>query len=233
MNTITHVFEPSRLLLTWLQPIADGVIRNRRVVAELRRENDVVALHYLKNTPDYELAVKEGFSGFPAFDNTETDHSIGVEDAFMRRLPPKKREDYVVFLAQHHLPSDFKGSNFALLGLTGARLPSDSFELCPDLTSAEAPIDVLIEVAGFRHHGLKAGVKAQVGDSVTFVPHTDNAHDVDAVGIFLGDHKIGHVNRALCSGMKRLMSTGSLSGSVIRVNGKPERPLIHVMASFK
>jgi len=233
MNTINHVFEPSRLLLTWLQPIAEGVIRNRRVVAELIRENSAVTLHYLKNTPDYEMALKEGFDGFPAFDIKQIDHSMGVEDAFMRRLPPKKREDYFVFLAQHHLPSDFGGSNFALLGLTGARLPSDSFELCPDLTSAKAPIDVLIEVAGFRYHGLKADVTPQVGDPVTFAPDTENAHDADAVGIFLKGQKIGHINRALCSGMKRLMSTGSLTSNVIRVNGKPERPLIHILASFK
>ncbi|WP_394236000.1 HIRAN domain-containing protein [Pseudomonas anguilliseptica] len=233
MSTINHVFEPSRLLLTWLQPIAEGVIRNRRIVAELTREDGTVALHYLKNTPDFEQAIKEGFTGFPAFDISQVEHRNGVEDAFMRRLPPKKREDYVVFLAQHHLPGDFSGSNFALLGLTGARLPSDSFELCPDLASAEIPIDVLIEVAGFRHHGLKAGVQPQVGDSVTFMPDQDNMHDTDAVGIFLGDQKIGHLNRALCNGMKRLMAIGSLSGSVIRVNGKPERPLIHIMASFR
>jgi hypothetical protein len=233
MNTINHVFEPRRLLLTWLQPIAEGVNRNRRIVAELIRENGAVALHYLNGTPDFEQAIKEGFTGFPAFDINQVEHRSGVEDAFMRRLPPKKREDYVVFLAQHHLPSDFSGSNFALLGLTGARLPSDSFELCPDLESAETPIDVLIEVAGFRHHGLMADIQPRVGDPVTFQPDAGNAHDTDAVGIYLDGRKIGYINRALCSGMKRLMATGSVSGSVIRVNGKPERPLIHVMASFK
>lgn len=232
MNTINHVFEPRRLLLTWLQPISEGVVRNRRVVAELTREDGTVAFRYLKNTPDFNHALNEGFTGFPAFDINQDEHLNGVEDAFMRRLPPKKREDYVVFLAQHHLPSDFAGSNFALLGLTGARLPSDSFELCPDLESAETPIDVLIEVAGFRHHGLMADIQPRVGDLVTFVPDAGNLHDNEAVGIFLRGQKIGYVNRALCCGMKRLMATGSVSGSVIRVNGKPDRPLIHILASF-
>ena len=152
MSTIENIFEPSRLLLVWhhSQP---GAPRHRRVVGELVRQGDDASFRYLKDTEDFQAALEEGFYEFPAFsDKAGGERQSGALDVFMRRLPPRKREDFREYLAQYSLPADFSGSTFSLLGYTGARLASDTFELCPDLSDAEAPLDFVIEASGIQYH---------------------------------------------------------------------------------
>jgi len=115
----------------------------------------------------------------------------------MRRLPPRKREDFAKYLAQHGLPAPFQHSDFALLGYTGARLPSDGFALVPEFPPDELPCDYLTEVAGLRHVFNGDIALINVGDSVFFVTDKDNAIDADALTVVCKGHMIGYVNRAL------------------------------------
>ncbi len=109
-------------------------MRTRRVIGEVLSEKpsgDIV-FRYLKGTDDFQAAEAAGFKGFPAFRLEDTEIRHGVLESLMRRLPPRNREDFGDYLRLHGLPASFKLSDLALLGHTGARLPSDGFALVPE-----------------------------------------------------------------------------------------------------
>ncbi|WP_439821374.1 HIRAN domain-containing protein [Pseudomonas sp. HLG18] len=230
MHTIDHVFEPTRLFLVWTST-TEGVARNRRIVGELVKKNDHCTFRYLKDTPDYHAAVNEGFIGFPAFTingNEEFDNALA---AFMSRIPPRKRQDFPKYLAQYGLPSSFNGSDFSLLGYTGARLASDSFELSPDLSTASAPIDVVLEVSGTQYNKVLGDITE--GMLVTFVHEPENQHDKNAIAIMTSFGRIGYVSRALNKGFSHLLSQSRVTGTVLSSDLRKEKIKILILAEFK
>lgn len=229
MNRLTHLHEPERLLLTWQRP--DNLPpRTRRVVAEVVRENDNVVLRYLPDTPDYQTALSHCFLGYPAFDPNTTVHKTGVLEALSRRVPPRKRDDFDEYLIQYRLPNDFNGSDLALLGYTGGKLPSDTFGFVPDFSQTELPIDILLEVAGHRHQEAMGRFQPELGMPITFQLDTTNEVDPDAVQVLHNDECIGYFNRALLPWFANHLRAGRTVSAVIeRINGKAERPLIYVM----
>lgn len=230
MHTIDHIFEPTRLFLVWTST-ADGIARNRRIVGELIKKSDTHTFRYLKDTPDYHDAVNEGFIGFPAFTingNEEFDNALA---AFMSRIPPRKRQDFSKYLAQYGLPSSFGGSDLSLLGYTGARLASDSFELCPDLSTALAPIDIVLEVSGTQYNKVLGEVTE--GMRVNFAPELHNAHDKNAIAIMINSERIGYVSRALNKGFSHLLSQSTVTGTVLRSDLRNDKSKILILAEFK
>lgn len=232
MSTIKHVAEPDRLLLTWQPPQANGAKGSRLSVGELVRKDEVVLFRYDFESKDFAAAIQQGFRGFPAFNMDKQEHSSGVLDAFMRRLPPKKREDYDSFLSQHMLPSNFQGSDFALLGITGARLPSDTFELCIDLTGLDLPVDVLLLVAGHRYHAPALRTPLYAGQSVELVREPNNEHDPQAIRVEVDGQRIGYVNKAACSGVSSLAKRSAVSAEIARLNGTKDHPKVYILVSF-
>lgn len=231
MNTLHHIVEPERLLLTWQPADEQAASRTRRVVGEVRVKSGQVVFRYLMGTPDYEAAENSGFKGFPAFDNKQNEVSQGVIESLMRRLPPSNRDDFPEYLAQHRLPVPFQNSNMALLGYTGARLPSDGFALVPDFPVDAVPCDFLMEVAGLRHvYGI--GIEnIQIDDEVTFEIDTANPVDADAVAVVHHGRRIGYVNRVMRNIFHHWLQFHHVNASVERLNGKPGRPLVYVRVS--
>src|SRR5258706_9962635 len=153
MSRLIHIVEPTGLLLTWQPQDERAPVRTRRVVGEVQIDsNRHVVFHYLRDTEDFVEACKAGFKGFPAFHLEHGDIRQGVLESLLRRLPPRKREDFDDYLASHRLPVPFNYSDIALLGYTGARLPSDSFALLPVFSPDAVPCDYLTDVAGLRHN---------------------------------------------------------------------------------
>ena len=229
MNTLQYIIEPKRLWLTW-QPLDEyASARTRRVVGELcHEESGEIVFHYLKDSADFQAAKLAGFKGYPAFALHGQEIRKGVVEALMRRLPPKKREDFGEYLTQHGLPTPFQHSDFALLGYTGAKLPSDGFALVPEFPPDEVPCDYLTEVAGLRHVFNGDISLISVGDPVLFVADQDNALDSDALAIVCKGDKIGYVNRALKDTVRYWLDRHQVNASIYRLNGKPERPLAYV-----
>lgn len=231
MNAIEHIFEPTRLLLVWHSSNSDAP-RSRRVVGELVRYGEDAAFRYLKGTDDFRLALEEGFHEFPAFSDAKDEESkLGALDVFVRRLPPRKREDFQEYLSQYNLPTNFTGSSFALLAYTGARLPSDTFELCPDLSDATAPLDLIIEVAGLNFYA-KEGSTFNEGDAVNFERDPGNTHDPSAVKVMHNNMHIGFINKALAPSFASLLEAGNVQGSVIRFSNNKGRPRLLVLAKY-
>lgn len=235
MNQIEHIIEPKRLWLVWRPPIS-AAVRSRRTVAEIVADTEGagVKLRYLYETPDFIKAKEEGFTGYPAFDCSQQQHSEGVLGSFMRRLPPRKRDDFANYLRQHRLPTSAVISDMALLGYTNAKLPGDSFELYLDLTNAVPPLEIIMEVAGFRHQGSTSTEGLYTGDPIVFKAEPDNLHDHEAIMVFHSGRKIGYVPRSTAPAMLTWMRKGrSLNACIERINGKPERPLVYLYVAVR
>jgi hypothetical protein len=219
--------------MTW-QPSDEGApVRTRRIVGEVVPDlvtGDVI-FRYLRGTEDFQAAETAGFKGFPAFRLEEIDTRCGVLESLMRRLPPRNREDFADYLRLHGLPSPFPLSDLALLGHTGARLPSDGFALVPEFPLDARPFDYVMEVAGTRHVLAGALSLLREGDAVSIQPDPENTFESDALVVMHRGQRIGYVNRAMKSMFLRWMQSCRVSATIERQNGKPHRPLVFVRVS--
>ncbi|WP_322104972.1 HIRAN domain-containing protein [Paraburkholderia sp. J41] len=192
-----------------------------------------MVFRYLPDADDYKAAVKCGFSGYPAFRPGTVEHHQGVLEAFTRRLPPRAREDFSDFLARHRLPDPFPLSDMALLGYTGAALPSDGFALVPDFPDEPESFDYITELAGVRHvHGTDLS-DVSAGDEVQFAVDRENPVERDALFVTHNGKPLGYVNRALRNRVAHWAAKGHLSARIERLNAKPERPLVYVRIEYR
>lgn len=230
MITISHLLEPSRLLLVWQRPMVDAGRRTRRVVGEIvRKEDDEAVFRYLNETDDFTEARDEGFQGYPAFRMNRPQHEVNVLDAFTCRLLSRKRGDFADYLAAYSLPADFSGSDFSLLAHTGARLPGDGFEIIPDLSGMLAPFDLIVEVAGTRHQDDVQLGSVSVGDSVELRPEPTNKFDPNAIEVLHSSGgRLGYVPKPYCEMLRPWLDEGRLSANIQKLNGRPDRRLVYV-----
>ncbi|MBN4079302.1 HIRAN domain-containing protein [Beggiatoa alba] len=225
-NFVENIIEPNRLLLVWMPP--DGFRRTRYIVGQIERRGDGFTLSYLTDSKDFIEAKECGFEGYPAFKDTNAQHSSGVIDAFIRRLPPRNRGDFNKYLELLRISGSSVFSDFALLGYSGAKLPSDGFSLIHPFDNVIGPCEFLTEVAGFRYIEDVTVEEIIIGDEVSFVPEPDNQYDSDAIKIMLNKKKIGYVNRGQLPAFHRWINDSNISAVIERSNGRPDRPLIYL-----
>ncbi|MNF58729.1 hypothetical protein D3C84_402970 [compost metagenome] len=230
---ITYVYEPHRLILTWRPAYPATNLRKKLAVAELLHVHNNVIFRYLYNTEDYDEACRLGFIGHPAFSIFEEVHNFGVMDAFIRRLPPRRRSDFNLYLKQYGLNADLPASDFALLGYTGARLPSDPFELFMDLSAARPPVDLLLEIAGFKYTQPNVDTQDVIGMSLRFEREPTNEFDPKAIAIFQDSYKIGYVSRVLCDSFWRLLSRGFLDAKICTLNGTKGKTTAYMLINYR
>jgi hypothetical protein len=235
MNMIEHIVSPQRLLLVW-RTDRPGASRTRRVVAEVVRPSleDPAVLRYLHGSEDFESAKSEGFHGYPSFDMKQNEHSSNVLDSFIRRLPPRKRDDFDAYLEQHRLLSHSEISDMALLAYTNAKLPGDGFELYPDLSDARPPFEIIIEVAGFRHQYGVVIEDIYNGDPVTLKAEPDNLYDPNAIAVYHNGKNVGYIARAQAVSFHSWFKKGYKVNAVVeRINGKVDRPLVYLFITVR
>jgi hypothetical protein len=230
VDRLRNIVEPEALLLTWQPPEEALADRTRRVVARIEPDHTgQLTFEYLRGADDFLKAREAGFQGFPLISMQSERVSEGVLEALMRRLPPRRRDDFDKYLDQHRLPSPFAFSDLALLGHTGARLPSDGFSLVPVFPSAHTgPCDFIVEVAGLRHVFTGDVSSIRLGDAVSIRAEPDNAIDARAVAIVWQGKPIGYVSRVLQGPFTDWLLSRQSTAQVTRVNGKPSRPLVYV-----
>lgn len=226
MRNIINIIEPNRLLLTW-QPTTGG---RRFTVAHIDRAADeTYSFQYHFDSEDFALAQSKGFVGHPAFSMKSSTHVLNVLEPFVRRLPPRKRKDFDEYLAQYLLPTPFTGSDFALLGYTGAKSPGDGFCLVPDPSIFESEGEMLMEVAGTRYMTDLDLSKVIVGDAVELVHELSNEYDPNAVAVVHAQGKLGYINKVLCETLIRKISKQKVSAFVAKKNGTEDRPLVYLL----
>ena len=235
---LKHIIEPKQLLLTWQAPQGESCGGKRCVVAELRRKNiesNHITFHYLSDTKDYKEAITKGFSGYPAFSLDKTEHNHDVLAAFARRIPSRKRGDFIEYLSYWNISAEAgkSMSDFALMGYTGAGLPSDGFNLIHTYEEATPPCELILEIAGFRHEifamqMLENGALHK--DSVvTFRLEPENEHDSNAVAIYAAnDVKIGYVKTKQGIVFERYIDNSEISANIVQINGHEDKPVVLV-----
>ena len=230
VHWITKVREPRRLVVVW-QPADGSGDRRRRAIAEVVKEGENVRFSYLRGTPDYEEAFQQGFLGYPAFRLAQVDHTQGVMAALLRRLPPRSRQDFPVYLAALRIPVSLPISDFALLGVSEAKLPGDGFSLVDPLEDLRAPADLMMEIAGYRHNAPSL-TDLDIGKPVLFIPEPTNAFDPHAIKIMLGEKKLGYINTVQARAFGEILHDCRVSAVIERLNGKPDKPRAFIFAEI-
>lgn len=220
MNVIEHVCEPSRLVLTWQSPDLDGQERKRFGVADLHRVNDDAVLIYRSND-EVNRAKALGYEGYPAFRMDTREHGNALA-AFKRRLPPRERSDFAHYLRNFRL-QNCNLSDFALLGYTEAKLPSDGFGLVNQLEYDCVPSEHMLEIAGFRHY-LEQSHGLSEGEVVQIELEPENQFDPAAIAFRWRGRKIGNVNRFQIETVTQWLDRRTVNAIFERRNGSPERP---------
>lgn len=231
MQFIEHIIEPSTLLLAWQS--ADENHRTRYIVAEiLRGQSGQITLRYLQNTPDFNKAQTRGFEAYPAFQNIDLIYD-NVLDAFMRRLPPRTRGDFSQYLEGLRLKPNAQLSDFALLGYSGAKLPTDGFSIIHPFNNVKQNCELLVEAAGFRHLKKNTDIKINIGDAVNFLTEFNEATQAEAVKITVGETLIGYVNRGLLPTFLGWVKNKRIEGGWIeKTNGAPGKPTVYIYAKI-
>ncbi len=228
MHFIEHIIEPTKLLLAWQS--LDEKHRTRYIVAEINHVGEDVNLTYLVDTADFIKAQKMGFESYPAFQDIQKTHHH-VLDAFMRRLPPRSRGDFPQYLEALRLKSSSTFSDFALLGYSGAKLPSDGFSIIHPFNNADSACELLIEAAGYRHVVSNHSSEMNIGTPVAFSP-IQHHHVTKEVAIDIMDGKaqqIGYVPRGLISTFIDWMDDDRIADAWIeKVNGTSDKPRIYI-----
>lgn len=226
MHFIEHIIEPQKLLLAWQS--SDEQHRTRYIVAELfRTPENKIDLIYLKNSQDFHKAKKKGFESYLAFNDVNEIHH-DVLDAFMRRLPPRTRGDFSQYMQRLRLQPDAQLSDFALLGYSGAKLPSDGFSIIHPFYDVDASFELLLEAAGFRHVQ-KNHDEIKINDRAKFSKNFNENTQEEAVEIIVNQKLIGYVNRGLLpSFLMWLEKNRIIDAWIEKINGSPGKPSVYL-----
>jgi hypothetical protein len=218
---ITHLKEPTRLLLAW-----NMTGKTRRVVGVINKlENGVVTLKYSQETEDFEAAIREGFERIPAFRSLGLEHTSGVMDYFMSRITSRKREDFGDYLNSIGISEKNKDmiSDFALLGYGEGRLPSDGYHVVNDYSDVDLPIEFVSELSGVQFCDYAETTKDLiVGQPLDVIPEPNNEYDCNAIAVYNKDRKLGYINRIQAKTVCNWIESGAkVTGSLHRKNGLP------------
>jgi hypothetical protein len=237
-NWIESVREPRYLFLAWQAPdqMQD---RHRWAVGVLEPAGEDCTLRYFYSGTSFEArnlgrkfeeVLDLGYQGYPAFRLRKPVH-IGVLSTFLRRLPPRARSDFEEYKRQFRLAPGLSLSDFALLGQTEAKLPSDGFSVVDPLDPATDRCNLMLEVAGYRYYS--ESVQLVLGQPVTIRAEPGNPVDPAAVMICAGDKKIGNINRLQAETFQHWLTECAVSGVIERLNGLPGRPRAFVFVRVR
>ncbi len=230
---IEHPAEPRELLLAWQAPSV-VTSRIRWAVGRLAKDEKGFVFDYFdaQTLSDYNMgrSIEElraaGYVGYPAFDlgkRPAGGYRNYALEAFLRRLPPAGRADFSDYLAYFCIPQKTRMSPLALLAATEARLPSDGFSLIDPLDPTADYVEVVFEIAGFRHWRDNAR-ELTLDDPLQLNAEHSNPHDPYAVSVIARGKTIGYVNRLQAPTARAWLTSRDLRGWIARLNGRPEAP---------
>lgn len=214
--------------------------RFRWAVGVLEAAGDDCALRYLRPGLDFERwnqgrAFQEieslGYQGYPAFSLTRERHTSGVLSALMRRLPPRTRPDFAEYKRQFRLPDHLAVTDFGLLGITEAKLPSDGFSVVDPFDAGTVNCDLLLEVAGYRYYAQK--IRLGEGDPVGFDAEPQNPRDPNAVMVRSSGQLVGYINRLQAGAFRCWLAGREVSGVIERLNGQAGKPRAFVFVRVR
>jgi hypothetical protein len=219
-------------LLCW----QSGSKRFRHIVAKLEDNNGSIDLRYLVDTIDYKNAVADGFKGYPAYPIENGHFFKNVLGIFMRRLPPRSRKDFHIFLDSIRIKADTVISDFALLGYSGGKLPDDDFFFIHPFEDNDNELELLTIIQGLRHYPDAVKLiedKVLTTDSnVRFISESDNKVDAQAIAIYFENTKLGYIGRGLLSSFHSWIDDNRIKSAFIeRINGSIDHRKVYIFVS--
>lgn len=235
------ICEPSKLWLAWQPPDPDK--RTRWAVGSLERGSEGAAIFQylvpgavfesLNQGRSYAELLTLGFAGYPAFSLKQREHRAGVLEALMRRLPPRSRADFGDYQRHFRIPGHANISDFSLLGLTEAKLPSDGFSVVDPLDGAVACCDLMLEVAGYRYYARDFDGEVSLDTPVTIVPEPQNKHDPNAIAVRLNGKTLGYINRLQTAAFSSWLARQRVDAWIERIIGRPDHPRLFIFVRVR
>ena len=235
---VKHIVEPEHLLLVWQAP---DHMKNRRrwVVGRVDVRSTPWSMRYLIGSEfeaanqgaTFEEVASLGYEGYPAFfrKGEKVSFDAGVHEAFMRRLPPRNRPDFLTYLQRFGFADALGLSDAALLAYTEGKLPSDGFSLVGELRSEILIGDLMLDLAGTRYQDFGDECPAKPGSELKLRREPDNAFDPNAIQVMWGDQRIGYVNRTQAPAVGFWMDHRKITAILHRINGRAGNPKVYVL----
>ncbi|WP_431284953.1 HIRAN domain-containing protein [Humitalea sp. 24SJ18S-53] len=237
---LDEIREPARLILAWQAP-PDVADRTRWAVGELVKRGESTEFRYFDDAEFDSFNVGRtlaslrdaGYRGYPAFEMTSAQtFPVGALDAFMRRLPSPRREDFDVYLQRFRIRPNRAVSPLSLLAVTGASLATDGFSLIDPLDRGAKRQDVILEVVGTRYYST-ANAALAAGVCVDLVPDPSNDHDRHAVKVVGPAGCIGYVNRLQSESVAGWLASRSVEANILRLNGSKQSPRVFLFVAVR
>lgn len=238
---VERITEPHKLYLAWQAPDHMGD-RFRWAVGVLERRERGVVLRYLREGDEfrslnvgkpYDQLSELGYKGYPAFNLKQELHADGVMAPLMRRLPPRRRSDFTDYKRQFRLAEHLDLTDFALLGRTEAKLPSDGFSVVDPLESEGNWCDLFLEIAGFRYYCDKLPLALNIGKRCDFKHEPTNPYDPSAVEITSNGCRLGYVNRLQAATFLRWLRGCKIEAVVERLGCSINKPRAFVFVRVR
>ena len=235
-HVVEHVQEPTRLILAWQAP-DQFKERFRWAVGQVSRANSDYTFRYFD---DEEFSILNqgrkpeelwalGYRGYPVFaPDKNVTYTKSVLSSFMRRLPPRSRTDFAAYIHSFHLSPSISLSDFSLLAVTEAKLPSDGFSLVDEFADPKGPREMLLEVAGHRYYAVKVQNRLVVGYPVEIEAEPTNPHDSNAVKVLQAGECIGYINRLQAPAFHTWIREQRVQATLQRLNGSAEKPKAYI-----
>jgi hypothetical protein len=189
-------FNMARTYVLWLI-WQNEKTRQRYHIGNLEHHDGEYIFYYEKSEKRRTLfeAMDAGYKPHLSFRDIESTYTSDVlMGPFARRLPDKRRPDYLVILRGLGLTPDC--TEMDLLRATGGKLATDSYEFVAPIYVHGDHYDFDFYVAGWRYHdGEKALANLTPNMKVSFLMEPTNIEDPEAV-IVLSDelgHKLGYI----------------------------------------
>ena len=118
------------------------------------------------------------------------------------------------------------------VGLADLRLQiaadiGDGFSLVDPLEDKPVPSELLLEIAGYRHHPppLTAHV---IGKEVQLLAEPTNQHDPNAVQVMFDGRCVGYVNKVQAPSVKKWLEEFSVRAFIEKLNGRTDWPRAYI-----
>jgi hypothetical protein len=233
-SVLIKTIKPKVLYLVW-----EDADRRRYKVGSFTE----TCFQYLHKEESFIKAQEKGFKGFFSFPLTEEEISYpNPVPVFMRRLPPKNRQNYAEYLTAFGLDAENPPeSDFTLLGYTGAHLLDDPYHVLNTFEGIKTGFSFISKVSAaqqcfFSHNDEKSlNLASNPYPTLILKPDPENPKDPNAIQIFIQLSEclvpFGYVHKELTLSIKTWQNEGRrLEARLFRVNGQPNHR--HAYASI-
>ncbi|MEZ5903596.1 MAG: hypothetical protein R3C69_00190 [Geminicoccaceae bacterium] len=165
-----------------------------------------------------------GYAGYLAFSLKRLVHDEGVLRTFMRRLPPRGRR---IFQVRHQFACSpgLVLSGFALLGQTGAMLPSDGFSLVRPVGPGSQPLRCCCWRSRATAIMLEDKAAIEIGMPVELQPRAGERARSVSGEVVAGTRKLGFLEACRRRPFRRWLESRRVTGVIERLErqGRPAR----------